>query len=200
MSTELRPERAESTAPPGRHRSKAFSLLHIGFAIGLVAVLTVAALAMLLVWPRSGAVVPADAIVVPSGDPGARLDRALELIARGVAPTLVLVGTPDFGQVDRLCGAEETFEVVCLRPEPDNTRNEARAVGQLAEERRWRSIILVTSSIHMSRAGMLFRRCFDGKVVTVGVEVLGDVGFGDAVRGLAHEAAGLAYATAARQC
>jgi len=172
----------------------------VGSALALVAVLLSMLLASLLIWPRSGTVVPADAVVVPSGDPGARLERALQLMARNVAPTLVLDGTPDFARVDELCRGGVAFEVVCLRPEPDSTRNEARALGRLGKDRGWRRVILVTSSVHVSRAGLLFRRCFKGEVVTVGVAVLRSVGIRDAVRALAHEAGGLAHGSVVRRC
>ena len=120
-------------------------------------------------FPRDDTLGRADAVVVLSGDHGQRLAKALQLMHRGVAPTLVLDGTPDFEQVLELCrGASQAFEVVCLRPDPDSTRYEARAAGRLASERGWRKMVVLTTSHHITRAGMLFRRCFGGEVKTVG--------------------------------
>jgi uncharacterized SAM-binding protein YcdF (DUF218 family) len=121
--------------------------------------------ARLFVWPPAGAVTSADAVVVLSGDPGDRMAGALELMADGVAPVLVHAGTPDSAFANALCeGGNAAYEVVCLRPQPDNTAAEARAVARLAHERGWRSLAVVTSSFHNARAGINFRRCLNGDV------------------------------------
>lgn len=103
-------------------------------------------------------------MVVLSGDRGERLARALQLVEAGVAPTLVLDGQPDFQQAEDLCRGGQAYEVVCLRPEPDSTRAEARAAARLASDRRWRHIVVVTTTSHVTRAGLLFRRCVEGSV------------------------------------
>jgi uncharacterized SAM-binding protein YcdF (DUF218 family) len=123
--------------------------------------------ARVFVWPPSDDVARADAVVVLSGDHGERLPRALELLRSGVTSTLVQVGEPDSPTARDLCLEHPAFEVVCLKPSPDSTRQEARAVGELARFRGWRTLIVVTSTQHVSRAGLLFRRCVDGRVATV---------------------------------
>ena len=109
----------------------------------------------------------ADAVVLLSGD-GDRLPGALRLMERGVARTLVFVGTPDTLPVVDLCREPQPFEVVCLRPQPDNTRTEAQATGRLAVARDWDSMVVVTSRYHLTRARLYFRRCFSGTVEAVG--------------------------------
>lgn len=138
------------------------------------ALLVVVALSVALVMfalpflvPRNGNPGRADAVVVLSGDHGERLARALELMGAAVAPTLVLDGEPDSQQAVDLCDGGQPFEVVCLRPDPDSTRHEARAARRLASERGWRRMVVVTTSHHAIRAGMLFRRCFRGAVEVV---------------------------------
>lgn len=119
------------------------------------------------VWPPAREPGRADAVVVLSGDYGDRLAGGLRLMADGKAPTLVLVGKPDYAEVESLCRQPQAFEVVCPRPVPDNTRTEARAIGTLAGKRKWRSLILVTSRPHVSRARLLFGRCFEHRIAAV---------------------------------
>jgi uncharacterized SAM-binding protein YcdF (DUF218 family) len=154
--------------------------------------------AAMVVWPAMGQPARADAVVVLSGD-GARLPLARSLMERGVAPTLVFVGHPDTVGVANICTGPHPFEVVCLRPSPDNTRSEARATGRLAEERRWKSMIIVTSRLHVTRAELLFGRCFDGDVEAVGE--FPSYGRDFARRAAVHEALALVHATlVARGC
>ena len=40
-------------------------------------------------------------------------------------------------------------------------------MGALAEKEGWKSVVLVTSTYHATRAGMLLRRCHDGDVDVV---------------------------------
>lgn len=109
-------------------------------------------------------------MVVLSGDHGERLPLALGMLDRGVARVLVLDGTPDYPLWLELCENKRDFEVVCLRPEPDSTRAEARAAGRLAAERRWRRLVVITTTYHLARSAVLFRRCFEGEVNMVAAD------------------------------
>lgn len=140
----------------------------------------------------------ADAVVVLSGDHGERLARAKELLAAGLAPTLVLVGAPDRLENLELCAGPSTYDVVCLRPEPDSTRTEAAATAQLARERNWRSIVVVTSKPHVTRARLLFDRCFPGSLDVVGADL--PFGGAQARAVMIHEWLGLFYAAVPRGC
>lgn len=126
--------------------------------------------AYLFVWPPTSRPDKADAVVVLSGDHGERLPVALRMLDRGVARVLVLDGTPDYPLWLELCRTPQAFEVVCLRPEPDSTRAEAQAAGRLAGERRWRSLVVVTTTYHLTRSAVLFRRCFQGEVSMVAAD------------------------------
>lgn len=155
--------------------------------------------ARLFIWPPGSRPDRVDAVVVLSGDHGERLPEALRLIRRGVSSTLVLDGTPDFPLVLELCQERQAFEVICLRPEPDSTRAEARAAGRLAAERRWKRLVVVTTTYHVTRSGLLFRRCFDGRVATVGADP--PRGWRASTGQIAHEWFGVAYAlTFGRGC
>jgi len=120
------------------------------------------------IWPIPDHPTHADAIVVLAGDHGERIALGLRMIGAGVAPTLVLAGKPDSKNIDRLCQARLAFEVVCLKPAHDSTRNEARATAELAAERGWRHLVVVTTTSHVTRARLLFDRCVEGDVQFVG--------------------------------
>jgi uncharacterized SAM-binding protein YcdF (DUF218 family) len=110
----------------------------------------------------------ADAVVMLAGGSGERLARSLELMEAGVAPTLVLSAgnprPPTRSRIAPICNQPQPYEVVCIAPDPDNTRGEAATVTRLAEERGWRSLAVVTSDYHLDRAAYHFGRCFDGVV------------------------------------
>jgi uncharacterized SAM-binding protein YcdF (DUF218 family) len=125
--------------------------------------------ARFVLWPEEQSPRHADAVVVLSGD-HLRLGKALELMARQVAPTLVISDgrAPGWHRANRLCEGGARFRVVCFKPRPYSTRGEARAVARLARARGWRSVLVVTSRYHVTRARLLFRRCVDARVWVTG--------------------------------
>jgi hypothetical protein len=146
--------------------------LLLGLA-ALVAAWLVACL-VLFVWPPSESGPPdhTDAVVVLSGE-RARLWPALALIRCGVAPVLAISSverTPTWIEARRLCdaGRYEGAAVVCFLAVPYSTRGEARTVAQLAQRRGWTSLVVATSTFHITRARLLFRRCYQGSLSFVG--------------------------------
>jgi uncharacterized SAM-binding protein YcdF (DUF218 family) len=140
---------------------------------GLVAAWLVACL-VLFVWPPAESAAPAhaDVVVVLSGSK-ARLPPALALIRRGVAPVLAISTvqrTKHWPEAERLCATHRYAgaRVVCFTAVPFSTRGEAETVTRLARVRDWRSVVVVTSTFHVTRAHMLFRRCFRGPLSFVG--------------------------------
>jgi uncharacterized SAM-binding protein YcdF (DUF218 family) len=123
-----------------------------------------------VVWPSSDEPRRADGLIVLAGGGGERLPEAMRLMEEGAADVLVVSHGRRAGWVEanRLCDGEAPYEVVCFTPTPDRTQGEARAVGRLARERGWDSLLVVTSRYHIKRATMLVRRCFDGDVRGVG--------------------------------
>lgn len=171
--------------------------LALRLAVVAAAVLSVvlAAAAGFVLWPRLDAPTDGDAVIVLSGDHGERLRAAVAMMERGQAPTLVLLGAPDFPAADALCSSDDSsrsYEVLCVRPHPDpNTRGQARAAAALAADRHWRTLVIVTSKRHVERARMLFDRCFSGELRVVGADAPPDV---DLSRALHHEWLGLLHA------
>jgi DUF218 domain len=152
-----------------------------------------------LVWPATDEPARADAVFVLSGDHGERLPIAMSLIEKRLVPALVFVGTVDRAEEDDFCASRPQVEFICLRPNPDSTRAEARAAAHLAESRGWRTIVVVTSNFHVPRTRILFNRCFDGNVRVMG----GDPPYGGTrwARQLSQEWLKVAYTlTLARKC
>lgn len=174
-------------------------VFHCALFIVLASAVAVGAAGVAVLRPRLDQATSANAVVVLSGDHGERLVAGLELMERDVAPTLVLVGAPDFAEADALCRDMQDYEVVCLRPEPDpNTRGQARAVTALANTRAWRSLAIVTSTQHVTRARLLFDRCFQGELAMIGADLPPEA---NRRRAIAHEWLGLVHAaTFARGC
>ena len=145
-------------------------------ALLLLVVLWLVAVALLFVWPRAAQTPPAhaDVVVVLSGGENSRLDPALRLVQRGIAPVLAISSAfrdPKWKKAHRLCRGQDGpthFRVVCFEANPYSTRGEAETVTRLARRYGWHRIVVVTSSYHVTRARMLFRRCFHGSLWTVG--------------------------------
>lgn len=140
--------------------------------VGVLAIAGVAATVRFVFVPIEDTPGKADAVVVLSGSKHERLDRGLELMGEGIAPTLVISGgfDPRQPRAIRLCQeGGDSFDVACFTPDPDSTRGEARKVAELARKHRWKRVLLVTSRFHVTRARMLFDRCVDADVDAVGV-------------------------------
>jgi uncharacterized SAM-binding protein YcdF (DUF218 family) len=125
----------------------------------------------LFVWPSTDAPRAADALVVLGpGRHGERLEKARSLLGRGIAPVVVVSRSRRPGRwplEDRLCARKGS---ICFRSRPFTTRGEARIVGRLAAERRWHTLVLVTSTYHVTRARLLYGRCFDGQIRVVAAD------------------------------
>jgi uncharacterized SAM-binding protein YcdF (DUF218 family) len=118
----------------------------------------------------------ADALVV-LGDDNFYADRAThaaQLFREGVAPTVVASGRrlrPNAGiselmEHDLVERGVPKEKIVRLSHDSDSTKEEAAAVTKFAEEKRWKSIVVVTSNYHTRRARYIFSR-----VVPAGITV-----------------------------
>jgi uncharacterized SAM-binding protein YcdF (DUF218 family) len=161
----------------------------------VVAALLGAATWRLFIHPSTHVPARADAVVVLSGTWETRIIEGMRLVRNGVASELVFVGVADSPMAGEVCsGAIDLHaRVTCLHPDPDSTRTEVRAASRLAERRGWHSLVLVTSTFHVSRGGLLLRRCFDGDVDVVGTAL--PAGIHLSPRLLLREWGGLVHAT-----
>jgi uncharacterized SAM-binding protein YcdF (DUF218 family) len=136
-------------------------LIVVGLGVWLVLAL------YLFVWPDQDHPRRVAAIIVLSGDAEHRFPHALALARAGVAPVLVVSdgARSSWAPARNLCAhpGGHRFRVICFRPRPYSTRGEAREALALAERNHWRSLLVVTSTYHLFRARMLFKRCLDGR-------------------------------------
>ena len=187
-----------STATATRKRRSTGRLL-----LFVVAVVAVAFIALTFFWFVAPPVEdidtagPADAVVVFVGDPD-RIRTAVELVQRGAAENLVIPNGRTGETETPVCDTSE-FNVFCPETERVDTEGEARAIGQLAEEQGWSSLIAVTSRYHVHRATYQLATCHDGPIAAVAAET--DLGRREWLDKIAHEWAGtLAAMTIQRGC
>lgn len=102
----------------------------------------------------------------------ARIERGLGLWRAGYAPRITLSDNSEPGCPSQGLAGEKIVKAlygndgpeIILLPKMKTTRTEANAVAQIARERGFKSILLVTSPIHSRRASSTFRQ--------VGLEVI----------------------------
>jgi uncharacterized SAM-binding protein YcdF (DUF218 family) len=116
----------------------------------------------------------ADALVVLSDDNfyADRATRAAELFRQGKAPLIVASGRrlrPNAGfaelmEHDLIERGVPRDRIVRVVQDADSTREEAEALVPLARQRKWRSLIIVTSNYHTRRARYIFVAVFPHEV------------------------------------
>lgn len=137
-------------------------------------------LALLVVWliacflivrePTVNKPAKVDAVLVlgpPEVD--GRLQLAEHLMAQRLAGTLVVsIQSPKQHDARVLCQAPPAgLKLICFAPDPATTRGEAEEIGRLAKLHGWKSIMVVTSIYHVSRARLIVSRCVPGRVLMI---------------------------------
>jgi uncharacterized SAM-binding protein YcdF (DUF218 family) len=112
----------------------------------------------------------ADAIIVLSDDNfyADRAARAADLYRHGMAPIVVAsgrrlrpyAGIAELMEHDLIERGVPKDKIVRISHNAENTREEAQALAQQALERKWRSVIVVTSNYHTRRARYIFLHVF----------------------------------------
>jgi uncharacterized SAM-binding protein YcdF (DUF218 family) len=112
-----------------------------------------------------------DAVIMLGGAASERLPAALRVQQDLGIPVLVLSHTDTFGNraADGLCGsaAFPNPSLICFRPPDLDTRGEAEAISRLVSLNGWKSVTVVTSSYHVTRAGRLIGQCTTAEVQMV---------------------------------
>ena len=101
-----------------------------------------------------------------------RATRGAELFREGKVSVIVASGKrlrPNAGiaelmEHDLVERGVPRDKIVRFAHDADSTLEEAQALARLAKERKWRSVIVVTSNFHTRRARYIFRRVFPGGV------------------------------------
>jgi uncharacterized SAM-binding protein YcdF (DUF218 family) len=141
----------------------------------IVAMIT---MTMTYVFPREEEPAHVDAIIVLGGLSSAPVvAEAQRLAAAGLSGRIVI--SDAFGGNTRpatLCRTEVELDISCFTPHPGTTAGEAVAIGALAADEDWHSLIIVTADYHVSRARVILEQCFTGDLSVVGAAVPLDVG------------------------
>lgn len=108
----------------------------------------------------NGPLVPADALVVLSGDGTVRYDAAVGLLRQRIAHWVVLSGGVDDPPHSLDAEAARDYMVakglaehrIVMDNASTNTHEQAEAIVRLIREHEWQTVILVASSYHLPRA------------------------------------------------
>src|SRR5580700_2611883 len=155
------------------------SLISLVFVIVLCAVLYFARGPILRfageTWVVEDPLDHADAIIVLSDDNfyADRAARAADLYRHGMAPIVVAsgrklrpyAGIAELMEHDLIERGVPKDRILRISHNGENTREEAQALAQQALERRWRSVIVVTSNYHTRRARYIFRHVFPSQTM-----------------------------------
>jgi uncharacterized SAM-binding protein YcdF (DUF218 family) len=116
----------------------------------------------------------ADAIIVLSDDNfyADRVTRAAELMRDGKAPLVVAsgrrlrpyAGIAELMQHDLIERGVAKERILVFPHDADSTREEAEALANFVTEKKWTTVLLVTSNYHTRRARYVFRKIFPGNV------------------------------------
>jgi uncharacterized SAM-binding protein YcdF (DUF218 family) len=116
----------------------------------------------------------ADAIIVLSDDNfyADRATRAADLYRHGLAPIVVAsgrrlrpyAGIAELMEHDLIERGVPKDKIVAVVHNAENTREEAQVLAPLATERKWRSVIVVTSNYHTRRARYIFLHVFPSQI------------------------------------
>jgi hypothetical protein len=155
------PNRCRSPDRPRRWR------LVPRWLVSLCVLLIAAVMAGLPVYvrPQTDALRHADAILVLGGRDDDRYPFGIGLGEQGWAPIVVL-------SIDRwrtgFCATPHLhLNLRCFIADPPTTKGEAQELHRLAANYGWRTIIVITSRPHISRARFILEQCFDGNLVMV---------------------------------
>jgi len=144
-------------------------VIRLGIAFVVLAAVIAGVTARYFVWPSLASPTPADAVIVLGG-PGDRYNTGARLVRQGLAPVMVASSDRSSGGCP---GTMDDVPIICFTPDPYSTRGEARYVADLARERGWNHVIIVTSVGQASRAQLRLERCFDGDIDVVAVRPVG---------------------------
>lgn len=134
-------------------------------AAGAVALIVLAGLP-LYVFPPADEVTRSDAILVLGPPMDERLSLAERLRDEGIADSIVVSTQPSGGQTAADLEICDEPGVTCAVSDPYATRGEVL----LAPAGFSASVIVITSTPHVSRTRYIFSKCYTGEFVVVGVD------------------------------
>jgi len=176
--------RSRQREDPSQRGGVVSSLIALVAAIFLLAVLYLARHPIFRLvgegWVVEDTLDRSDAIFVLSDDNfyADRATRASQVYRQGLAPIVVAsgrrlrpyAGVAELIEHDLIERGVPKDKILRVAHDADNTREEAITLAQVAKQKKWRSIIVVTSNFHTRRARYIFSHVFpkDTKVRITG--------------------------------
>lgn len=119
----------------------------------------------LFVWPSHDQPQQADAVVSLDGSgEQSREDTAISLVEHGYAKVLLFSqGAYSSWPCPKVAGVK----VVCFEPHPGRTVGEVEFAARYARAHHWHTLLLVPGHAQTTRARLLIKRCFKGRVLMV---------------------------------
>jgi uncharacterized SAM-binding protein YcdF (DUF218 family) len=167
-------ERGGQRKDPSQTGGILFSLISLIVAMFLLAVLYLARHPIFRLvgegWVVEDTLERSDAIFVLSDDNfyADRATHAAQVYRQGLAPVVVAsgrrlrpyAGIAELMEHDLIERGVPKDKIIRVAHDADNTREEAKALAQLAKQKKWRSVIVVTSNFHTRRARYIFSHVF----------------------------------------
>jgi len=121
------------------------------------------------VYPKVDQLQHSDAVLVLGGYGQDRYKYGLWLAEHGWAPNVVwsIYNPKNASSITDACEnvLRRPVTISCFTADPLTTLGEARELRQIAKERGWRKVIVVTARSHISRARYILAKCFDGQLI-----------------------------------
>jgi hypothetical protein len=152
-----------STRSPGGERRRAW--LFVAMLVASLALAFIISSAVLFVWPTAGRPQHVDAILSLNGsDEPAREKAAAILAEQGYAKVLLFSQGAYYSTP---CPDVPRVLVVCFEPRPARTVGEIHFAAEYLRAHGWHSLLIVPGPAQATRARLLMRRCFSGRLVVV---------------------------------
>lgn len=175
---------SNSSAPVKRRRSVRRKFMVVGGVVAALVAGWVVYATVNILNPSQGDLEAHRDAVVSLAPQGHRLPVAQQLVADGIADTLVISyfdhdplnhgsNTSEFAPLHAYCDSDA--KIVCFTPEENATIGEAYAIAGLAREHGWESLTIVTDTTHVFRTRFILEQClgdeFDVNVVVAAREL-----------------------------
>jgi len=160
--TEEEPD--EPTEPAADERPRRRKRHRLRIALGIIVLLFAAVTARMFIWPDLAPLPERADAIIEIGGPTIRDEAALELARDHRAPVLVQSTVQEEAGTHSCLPPVPDVTILCFHADPNTTRGEARAIGEMAAQYDWDSIILVTTPDHAWRARWRVSRCFPGEI------------------------------------
>jgi hypothetical protein len=154
----------EQTSPAADKRPTRRKRYRLRIALAIIIVLFAAVTARVFIWPDLAPLPERADAIIELGGPTIRDQAALELARDHRAPVLVQSTVQEEAGTHSCLPPVPDVTILCFHADPETTRGEARAIGELAARYHWDSIILVTTPDHAWRSSWRVSRCFPGEI------------------------------------